>query len=157
MPYIIEGCPQVGKTYFLKSYLSAKYYIKESDLSRDKIVQEDVQKMQLALFKAIPILNSDDVIFDRFYPSEIVFGSDRYTIDLDFYKKLDFEWALLDFKVILINIPHDLILHPRYTLEEHNKWYQRYLEFLSWTKLPYFIFNANYETNTRNLRTFFKV
>jgi hypothetical protein len=156
MPWMFEGIPQCGKTTFIHTHLKDRYIIKESDLAREKITQEDLQKMQYAIFKSVPILKTNKIIFDRFYPSEIVFGADRYNINLEFYKPLDTKWSELDFKMILMSVPYGSIKNPRYTYEEYTKWNQRYIDFLSWTKVKYKIFFKSYQENEKALLEFFK-
>jgi len=154
---ILEGIPRVGKTSYLTYLKSARGYhpIKNGEITRNQLVMEDMNKIVLSIFKSVPLRDSK-IIFDRFYPSEIVFGSERYKVDLEKYKLFDEQFAQEDFKLVFLHLPYDNIMNVWYTRKQYEQWYARYLDFLNWTKLPTkIISNKTYSDNCEELNEYF--
>jgi thymidylate kinase len=110
MIVIVEGIDRVGKTTLcnkLKSDLGFKI-LKDEVFKPEHFTEEIIAEKFLTTVNMLKLLNKDiDIVIDRFYLSEAVYGLMERKYDSKYLKKIELELLKLDAIIILVN-PTDI-------------------------------------------------
>lgn len=157
---IFEGVDNCGKTEISHALVERllpdhQYFkVKQERIHVEKVdpaILKTAHELQLNFFYELARQVDLNVVMDRFYPSEYVYGSLFRDIDHQLIEDYDAMFAELGVKIIILRKKDDALEDELWTKEQLLAIRDRYEVFASWTKCDVLVLDTDDEDLDREL------